>query len=144
VGDWVFGCDLCQEVCPVNRDVQGPAGRELQRTGFSALDLVPLLTMTQEEFAARFRDTPIKRAKLVGLQRNACVALGNIGDTQAVPALGRALTHSEPLVRGHAAWALGRIGGNDACRLLREEAGHEHDVDVREEIEAALAPVSLA
>ena len=141
VGDWVFGCDLCQEVCPVNRDVQGPAGQELQRTGFSALDLVPLLTMTQEEFAARFRDTPIKRAKLVGLQRNACVALGNIGDRRAIPALGLALAHDEPLVRGHAAWALGRIGGTDARRLLQEATEHEHDPDVREEIAAATGPV---
>lgn len=144
VGDWVFGCDLCQEVCPVNRDVQGPAGQELQRTGFSSLDLVPLLTMTPEEFAVRFRDTPIKRAKLVGLQRNACVALGNIGDRRAVPALGRALTHDEPLVRGHAAWALGRIGGTDAQRLLQEATEHEHDTDVREEIAAAMGQQALA
>ena len=144
VGDWVFGCDLCQEVCPVNRDVQGPAGQELQRTGFSSLDLVPLLTMTPEEFAVRFRNTPIKRAKLVGLQRNACVALGNIGDRRAVPALGRALAHDEPLVRGHAAWALGRIGGTDAQRLLQEATEHEHDTDVREEIAAAMGQQALA
>lgn len=144
VGDWVFGCDLCQEVCPVNLDVQGPAGQELQRTGFSSLDLVPLLTMTPEEFAARFRDTPIKRAKLVGLQRNACVALGNIGDRRAVPALGRALTHDEPLVRAHAAWALGRIGGTDAQRFLQEATEHEHNTDVREEIAAAMGQQALA
>ena len=143
VGDWVFGCDLCQEVCPVNRDVKGPAGQELQRTGFSALDLLPLLTMTQDEFSSRFRNTPIKRAKLVGLQRNACVALGNIGDRRAVPALGLALAHHEPLVRGHAAWALGRIGGTVARRLLQQAMEHEHDTDVREEIAAATDPAPL-
>ncbi len=143
MGDWVFGCDLCQEVCPVNQDVQGPAGQELQRTGFSAMDLLPLLTMTHEEFAARFRDTPIKRAKLVGLQRNACVALGNIGDRCAIPALGLALAHDEPLVRGHAAWALGRIGETAARRLLQEAMEHEHDTNVREEIAAATGSVSL-
>ncbi len=142
VGDWVFGCDLCQEVCPVNRDVQGPAGQELQRTGFSALDLLPLLTMTQEEFTDRFRNTPIKRAKLAGLQRNACVALGNIGDRHAIPALGVALEHDEPLVRGHAAWALGRMGGTDAQRLLQEAMEHEHDPDVREEIASARGPAT--
>ena len=88
VGDWVFGCDICQEVCPVNDDVPGAAMQELKRTGFSALELIPLLTMTQQEFSTRFRNTPIKRVKRVGMQRNACVALGNIGDLRTVPALG--------------------------------------------------------
>ena len=138
VGDWVFGCDICQEVCPVNRDVQGAAMPELKRTGFSALELVPLLSMTQEEFSQRFRHTPIKRAKRIGLQRNACVALGNIGDTQAVPALGRALMTGEPLVRGHAAWALGRLGGNQATQILTGVLDSEEDPYVIEEIEAAL------
>ena len=138
VGDWVFGCDICQEVCPVNQDVPGASMPDLKRTGFSALELVPLLTMTRDEFAARFRNTPIKRAKRVGLQRNACVALGNIGDQRAVPALGEALLEGEPLVRGHAAWALGRLAGPEAVRLLEEALGLELDADVRIEIEAAL------
>ncbi len=138
VGDWVFGCDICQEVCPVNRDVQGAEMPELKRTGFSALELFPLVSITQEEFSRRFRHTPIKRVKRIGLQRNACVALGNIGDAQAVPVLGRALTTGEPLVRGHAAWALGRLDGPDAACLLREALDRENDPYVREEIEAVL------
>ena len=139
VGDMVFGCDICQEVCPVNIDVPAAGTTELGRTGFSSLELIPLLSISQEEFSARFRSSPIKRAKRVGLQRNACVALGNIGDRRAVPALGLALRSAdEPLVRGHAAWALGRLGGSEAARLLEEALGREEDEEVREEIEAAL------
>ena len=141
VGDWVFGCDICQEVCPVNDDVPGAAMKELKRTGFSSLELMPLLTMTQEEFSMRFRNTPIKRAKRVGMQRNACVALGNIGDPRAVPALGQALEQGEPLVRSHAAWALGRLGGPETARLLGQALTWEADPDVRDEIEAALVEV---
>ena len=139
VGDWVFGCDICQEVCPVNRGVTGKSMAGLKRTGFSWLELVPLLSMSQEEFSASFRDSPIKRAKLVGMQRNACVALGNIGDPRAAPALGRALLEGSPLVRAHAAWALGRIGGRAAARFLEDSALEEDDPMVREEIEAARA-----
>ncbi|MCZ6891323.1 MAG: tRNA epoxyqueuosine(34) reductase QueG [Chloroflexi bacterium] len=139
VGDMVFGCDICQEVCPVNIDVPAAVETELGRTGFSSLELIPLLSISQEEFSVRFRSSPIKRAKRVGLQRNACVALGNIGDRRAVPALGRALGESEePLVRGHAAWALGRLGGSEATVLLEGALGREEDAEVREEIEAAL------
>ena len=139
MGDWVFGCDVCQEVCPVNNGVAVATMPVLKRTGFSVLELVPLLSMTQQEFSARFRHTPIKRAKMVGLKRNACVALGNIGDPRAVPALGKALMENEPLVRGHAAWALGRIGGQEAIRLLEQALECEASAEVREEIEAAMA-----
>ena len=112
VGDWVFGCDICQDVCPVNRKTAEslePAFR--QRHDFGAPALIPLLDLDDEGFRERFRRSPIKRAKRVGLQRNVCVALGNIGDEAAVPALAKALESQDALVRGHAAWALGRIGG---------------------------------
>ena len=139
MGDWVFGCDVCQEVCPVNSGVAAATMPVLKRTGFSVLELAPLLSMSPREFSARFRHTPIQRAKLVGLQRNACVALGNLGDPWAAPALGQALMDGEPLVRGHAAWALGRIGGLEARRLLEQALEVEVSGEVREEIEAALA-----
>lgn len=138
VGDWVFGCDVCQEVCPVNREVPAARMPELKRSGFDALELAPLLSMSQQEFSAKFRNTPIKRARLAGLQRNACVALGNIGDLRAVPALGSVLGEAQPLVRGHAAWALGRIGGRQALQLLEHALEQETDLEVREEIESAL------
>ena len=78
------------------------------------------------------------RAKRAGMQRNACVALGNLGDAAAVPAMGRVLRQGEPLARGHAAWALGRIGGPEATALLAEAAVTETEPGVAEEIESAL------
>ncbi|MCL0043961.1 tRNA epoxyqueuosine(34) reductase QueG [Dehalococcoidia bacterium] len=138
IGDWVFGCDICQEVCPVNLDVPGASMTGLKRTGFSTLELVPLLTMTKNEFSSMFQGTPIKRAKWVGLKRNACVALGNMRDREAVPALVKTLQKDEPLVRGHAAWALGRIKGEEGLLHLARALEQEADPYVREEIELAL------
>ena len=112
VADWVFGCDICQDVCPVNRDAErGIEPAFEQRHDFGAPALLPLLELDDDAFRERFRNSPVKRAKRIGLQRNVCVALGNIGDRSAVPSLARSLTRAEPLVRSHAAWALGRIGG---------------------------------
>ena len=145
VGDWVFGCDICQEVCPVNRDAQlslEPAFR--QRHDFAAPELIPLLDMDDGAFFLRFRNSPIKRAKRVGLQRNVCVALGNIGDTAAVPALDKALNSGDALVRMHAAWALGRIRGRRAERVLQSALASEEDSGVIEEIEMALVELSQA
>ena len=139
VGDWVFGCDICQDVCPVNRKAQGslePAFQ--QRHDFAAPALIPLLDLDQAAFSARFRRSPIKRAKRIGLQRNVCVALGNIGDPVAVPALAKALLHDSSLVRRHAAWALGRIGGSEASDALQSALDDEADSDVVEEIQNAI------
>ena len=94
--------------------------------------------MDDRGFSERFRKSPIKRAKRVGLQRNVCVALGNIGDSLAVPALAKTLRSGDSLVRMHAAWALGRIGGAQAAEALRSAAAIEDDTDVLEEIEMAL------
>ena len=142
VGDWVFGCDICQDVCPVNREVEQslePAFR--QRHDFAAPDLLPLLELTDETFRERFRNSPIKRAKRAGLQRNVCVALGNIGDRCAVPALSKSLRGPDSLVRLHAAWALGRIGGPEAAEALETALGIEQEPSVREELELALGDV---
>lgn len=146
VGDWVFGCDICQDVCPVNRKAMGslePAFR--QRHDFAAPALIPLLDLDQAGFSARFRRSPIKRAKRIGLQRNVCVALGNIGDTAAIPALTAALQkHDSGIVRQHAAWALGRIGGDDAETALRRALDSETDDEVLAEIRLALAETEAA
>jgi epoxyqueuosine reductase len=96
------------------------------------------MAMTQEEFSRRFKDSPIKRTKRRGLLRNVAVALGNWGAPEAVPALAVALNDAEPLVRGHAAWALGRIGTEAARQALRGREAVEDDAWVREEIAAAL------
>ena len=158
--DWVFGCDICQDVCPVNRKAV-PAGSPLwdreppsevlserpvkaeagRSHGLAVLDLLELVETTEEEFRRRFRGTPVLRAKHTGLRRNACVALGNIGDPAAVPALSRVLTHAEPLVRGHAAWALGRIGTREAEDALKNALAAETDADVLTEIRVALDSV---
>ena len=139
VGDWVFGCDICQDVCPVNRKASEslePAFR--QRHDFGAPALIPLLDIDDEGFRERFRKSPIKRAKRVGLQRNVCVALGNIGDVRALPALAGALKSQDAVVREHAAWALGRIGGPDAVAALSAALDVEGDPSARREVELSL------
>jgi epoxyqueuosine reductase len=127
-------------VCPWNSFAE-PTSEEafLAREGLDGPRLIEWMTMTQEEFSARFKGSPIKRAKRRGLLRNVAVALGNWGSPEAVPALAVALNDEEPLVRGHAAWALGRIGTEAARQALSGRAEGEEDAWVREEIAAALA-----
>jgi epoxyqueuosine reductase len=157
MGNLIFGCDICQQVCPVNKVVEkrlgfrkeaGEAGQLLQvrrreefrpRAGIgSNPELIPLLSLTEEQFRERFRSSPIRRTKRRGLLRNVCVALGNSGDPLAVPALVNALSDYEPLVRGHAAWALGRIGGDQAKHALDDVLASEDDEEVKKEIRYAL------
>lgn len=133
MGGWIFGCDVCQDVCPVNGQAQRVDHTEFRFQG--TLDLASLLDLDDDQFRRRFRGTPVLRAKRRGLLRNVCVALGNSGDATAVPALTRALDDAEPLIRGHAAWALGRLGAREPLALAR---GSEDDPYVREEIELAL------
>ncbi|MDQ3929700.1 MAG: tRNA epoxyqueuosine(34) reductase QueG, partial [Chloroflexota bacterium] len=141
MGDWVFGCDICQDVCPVNRKAQPGNHSEFspeQGIGPSP-SLLELMEMDEAEFRARFRHSAVKRAKLRGMQRNAAIALGNTGDPAAVPVLAKALNGPYELVRGHAAWALGRLGGEAALAALRSRLALEESEWVREEIEAALS-----
>lgn len=142
--DWVFGCDICQEVCPVNRKARPNNEPAFQRDGLTLIDLVELLEMSDEQFRQRFQGTPIMRAKRVGLKRNACVALGNRQDPAAIPALDHALAEEEPLVRCHAAWALGQIGGLQAKSALTRAATSESDSQVIAELDAALSELGAA
>jgi epoxyqueuosine reductase len=110
LGDWLFGCDVCQEVCPWNR--KAPAGNEPAFAGgpeLAAVDAVELLGLSEEAFRHRFRTTPLWRPRRRGLVRNAALVLGNRGDPAALPALRRALEDPEPLVRDAAQWAIDRI-----------------------------------
>lgn len=137
LGDWVFGCDDCQDACPWNRKASAspePAFHPLADRVWPRLD--ELLLQSQEEFSTRFRGSPIKRAKRSGLARNAAIALGNAGDPAGLLPLREALAGDpSPLVRGHAAWAIGRLGER---ALLRDAALCESDDYVREEIARAL------
>jgi epoxyqueuosine reductase len=112
LGDWVFGCDICQEVCPYNASTRGrpPGWAEFEPRLGTRRDLAALLELDDEAFRQTFRGSPIKRAKRRGLARNAALALGNRGQTDARPALERAASDDpEPVVRDAAAWALVRL-----------------------------------
>ena len=143
LGDWIFGCDLCQEVCPVNASAPpaAPDGDAVNAFG-PRIDARPqleeLLGLDEDGFHARFRESAVWRARRSGLLRNACIALGNVADRASVPALARALADVDPLVRGHAAWALGRLGGMAARRALDDALTREGDAWVREECALAM------
>src|SRR5262249_49186270 len=110
MGDWLFGCDVCQEVCPWNR--KSPSGHEpafAPNPAGTRVDLVELLAISEDEFRARYRETPIWRARRSGLLRSAAIALGNVGDADALPALRRAADDADELVRDAARWAIARI-----------------------------------
>ena len=145
MGDWIFGCDICQDVCPVNlKALPGHLEEFKQRNGFSTPELVPILEMDQMTFSDRYKNSPIKRTKLVGLQRNACVALGNNGDVKAILPLSKVLCSSEEsVVRLHAAWAIGRIGGREAATVLERARDSESDAGVLEEIILSLEEISI-
>lgn len=140
LGDWIFGCDVCQDVCPYTKAATpDPDPAFLPRSVDNAYpSLHRLLTMSEPEFRHVYRGTPVTRAKRRGLARNAAVALGNIGSEADVPVLAATLRdHDEPLVRGHAAWALGRIGGTRTQAAL-ERALMDHVDSVRGEVAQAL------
>jgi epoxyqueuosine reductase len=115
IGDRVYGCDECLDVCPWNRFAQTTREARFlapipENTGDTSRDeLHALLEITPQEFKRRFAKSPILRVKRRGLVRNACVVLGNIGTAADLPALRRAENHDEPLVREHAAWAVRQI-----------------------------------
>jgi epoxyqueuosine reductase len=112
VGRHVFGCDICQDVCPWNRKrrtLGGPAFAP--RAGLEAPELAELASLDSAAFAERFRGSPVKRAKRRGLLRNVAVAIGNSGDVAKRPLLERLAADEDPLVREHAAWGLERLSG---------------------------------
>ncbi len=149
IGNRIFGCDICQEVCPWNRKFAELSREPAYRAGpdTDGPALIELMGLSEEEFAARFSGSPIKRARRRGLLRNVSVALGNWGSPDSVPVLTSALEDPEPLVRGHAAWALGEIlsrlgvpedGGFVVDEALLARSKVEDDPWVQEELELAL------
>jgi len=139
IGNRVFGCDICQEVCPWNSDApESGEPRFRPRTDIVGPELVELMGLDEQEFQRLYGDTPISRCKRRGLLRNVAVALGNWGDPAAVPALVRGLDDDDELVRGHSAWALGHTRTVEARRALQVRFEIERDDWVREEIGLAL------
>jgi len=112
MGDWIFGCDICQEVCPWNKRFARPAEPSILHPKRPTLDLTELLALDGRAFRARFRNTPLWRPRRAGLLRNAAVVLGNLGASAAIPALEEACFDENPLVVGHAVWALEQIKGS--------------------------------
>ena len=136
MGNWIFGCDICQEVCPWNGDASNaaPVKEEL------APSLAELMIMDDAGFTKRYGKTAVKRTKRRGLLRNVAIALGNSRNPAAVPVLTRVLgNESEALIRAHAAWALGSFDEPEARRVLNKARPREPDPLVRAEIEEALA-----
>lgn len=136
MGNWVFGCDICQDVCPWQRFVVQAAEPAFHPVNFdrAAAPLLDLLTIDAGSFRARYQDSPILRIKRERLVRNACIAAGNWGSEEAVPALTTLLHDVSPLIRGHAAWALGQIQGEAAHPMLAALYEAEEDSAVRDEL----------
>ncbi len=113
LGKWIFGCDICQMVCPWNR-FAAPEGDATfaSRANITSPDLIQELEITPSEFSRKFKNSPVKRAKRRGYLRNVTVAIGNSGNRAAIPVLQKALKNDEPIIRKHAAWALEQLKQN--------------------------------
>lgn len=140
MGNWVFGCDVCQDVCPWQRfapetGVSAFKPVDIER---AAPPLRTLLSLDDVTFQRLFGGSPVARIKRGRLVRNACIAAANWGDESVVPLVRPLLADDDPLVRGHAAWALSRLAGADAAADLRRQLARETDAAVRAELESAL------
>jgi epoxyqueuosine reductase len=140
MGSWVFGCDICQQVCPWNRFAIPGADLVVDsQLAQPSPNLLDEIVLTTDEFVRKYHHRPIVRAKRRGYIRNVAVALGNMRSQEAVPALAQAaLDDREPVVRAHAAWALGQIGGESARHALESALYLEKDIPVKMEIQAAM------
>lgn len=139
IGNWVFGCDVCQQVCPWNRlAIANNEPHFDPLPGLPEPDLREELNLTQADFSRKFKHSPIKRARRTGYLRNVAVALGNQKNSDALADLAWMLENEpEPLLRAHAAWAIGEIGGLTAMIILDQASRREDNPDVSDEINLA-------
>lgn len=143
IGDWLFGCDLCQDVCPWNRKSPRSTDPLVQpQMHLNPADAGELLRMTDDELKRRFQATPLSRPGPVWLKRNAAIVLGNSGNPAAIPALIQGLQHADPVVRGSCAWGLGCFPNEAATMALKARQQMEDNLGVRNEITAALQRAS--
>ena len=136
IGQRIYGCDTCLEVCPWNRFAQ--AGRQVllaARYGLADMPLSEVLELTPERFASVFKGTAIKRVKLAGLLRNACIVAANTGAVECLNSLVTLAGHASPVVRAHAVWAVRRLGGVERLSELQAE---EANVSVLAEYSGAV------
>lgn len=141
IGDWVFGCDICQDACPWNQRFAVPTTiMDFSPRNFLVGPvLTTFLNLTEETYRSQLKGSPLKRAKLPGLVRNAAVAAGNSGDANLIPLLtGLLLNHPEATVRSHCAWALGMLNQPGILKILREALATEENHQARKEITNAL------
>src|SRR5262249_86643 len=157
---WLFGCDICQDVCPWNQHAAGraspaeapcdsvsdnlnPESKIHNPQLSSSIDLIALFSLDDDAFRRRFRHTPLCPPRRRGILRNAAIVLGNQRAVGAVSALIGGLNDCEPLIRAASAWALGQIATIDAHRALQDRQSIETDATVRDELHSAIALLAL-
>ena len=134
IGNRIYGCDDCQIVCPWNSYAVRTDEPDFQQKQ-DTLKLIDLIQINQEMFSRRFKGSPIKRIKRRGLLRNVAVALGNSGNTQAIPILLKVLDDDEPLIRAHVVWALGELASPEVLPAIRKKLNNESEKIVLAELE---------
>lgn len=139
--NWIFGCDDCITVCPFTSKSKSTDWPELTAASGTGpeMKIEEIFSLqSNREYEDKFKNSPVLRASRKQLLRNACVVLGNSGDLRAVPLLEKGLNDASWLVRAHAAWALGRLGGEQARGLLERALVYEAEEAVLEEVKEAL------
>jgi epoxyqueuosine reductase len=135
----LFGCDICQDVCPWNRRAKTTSEPSFQpRENLYNPELSSLSSLSDKEFRGVFKGNPVKRAKRKGFLRNVLIAMGNSGLREFVPDIIESLNDKDPIIRAHAAWALWKLEGEDSYQTLLDRLDAESDPMVREEIVSIL------
>lgn len=142
MSSWIFGCDICQDVCPWNLRFASPSSDDAfhPRPFLTMPEVIDFLPLTEEQYRTNLKNSPLKRAKHVGLKRNSTIAAGNTKTLESIALLTELLIdHPESVIRSHSAWALGQFKASEATRALEIALEKELDTGTREEISAALS-----